>query len=66
MRLLAQLEEGRPKSQAASWMAAVAVQRLWRGLKGRRALGQVGGRVSAGRGKRGAHLSDLQLAFPEL
>ena len=36
---MAQIEEEQPKQQAASWMAAVAVQRLWRGMKGRK-LGQ--------------------------
>ncbi|CAM9781123.1 unnamed protein product [Scytosiphon promiscuus] len=40
IRRLSQIEEGRAKSLASSWMAAVAVQRIWRGLKGQRKLGQ--------------------------
>ncbi|CAM9378456.1 unnamed protein product, partial [Ectocarpus sp. 4 AP-2014] len=40
VRRLSRIEEGRPRSQTASWMAAMAVQRMWRGLKGRRKLGQ--------------------------
>lgn len=41
IRRLSQVEEGRPKGLASSWMAAVAVQRVWRGLRGKRKLGQV-------------------------
>ena len=40
VRRMAEIEESRSKDHAASWMAAVAVQRLWRGIKGRK-LGQV-------------------------
>eukprot|EP00903_Cladosiphon_okamuranus_P017045 g15710.t1 len=39
VRRVAEIDEARSKHQASSWMAAVAVQRLWRGLKGRK-LGQ--------------------------
>ncbi|CAM9127005.1 unnamed protein product [Pylaiella littoralis] len=41
VRKLAHIQDERDKSLAAAWMAALTVQRLWRGgLKGKRNLGQ--------------------------
>jgi len=53
VRRLAEMKDARPKSLASSWMAAVAVQRMWRGLNGRRKLGQVGCSMSTGRARSG-------------
>lgn len=64
MRKVVHIEDEQQKHQAASWMAAVAVQRLWRGLKGRRKLGQVGGFVRAWVGDRGMCCGTNLLRLP--
>lgn len=51
---MSHVEEGRPKTLAVSWMAAVSVQRFWRGLKGRK-LGQVSKGISCSYGFRCIH-----------
>lgn len=41
VRRLANIEEEKTRRQLATWVAAVAIQRLWRGLVGRKKFGQV-------------------------